>query len=173
MSLPSLSLFVAGAVLATSASAVTSWNLSADYLEDTNPNGAWTYGALPGGTFTALAWNAGTASYGVAAVGEAFLYKRTAAGTDYGIDSGEVSLEADWGNPAVRWTAPVTAISNEPSKSPISTGVAVNDTPTPTEAWSRARARSASAPADGGSAASAVDDAPSTTPLADAPIRRG
>ena len=109
MSLPSLSLFVAGAVLATSASAATSWNLSADYLEDTNPNGAWTYGALPGGTFSALDWNAGTGSYGVAVAGQAFLYKRTAPGTDYGIDSGEVSLEADWGNPAVRWTAPTAA----------------------------------------------------------------
>lgn len=107
MNLRTVSLLLASTTLATAASA-TSWDLAADYAADTNPNGAWTYGEIPNGTFSALAWNAGTASYGVAAVGQAFLYKRTAAGTDFGIGEGKVSLEADWGDPAVRWTAPTT-----------------------------------------------------------------
>jgi len=107
MSFRSVSVLLASATLAASAAAATSWDLASDYAEDTNPNGAWTYGAIPNGTFSALAWNAGTSSYGVAAVGETFIYKRTASGTDFGIAFGKVSLEADWGNPAVRWTAPM------------------------------------------------------------------
>lgn len=61
---------------------------------------------MANGSFSALAWNAGTGSYGIAAVGETFLYKRNAPGTDFGIAEGKVSLESAWGNAAVRWTAP-------------------------------------------------------------------
>jgi hypothetical protein len=107
MNFKALSCFLVTATLAASASAASSWDLATDYAEATNPNGAWTYGQMPVGSFSALAWNAGTSSYGVSAVGQTFIYKRLAAGTDFGIASGKVSLEADWGNPAVRWTAPV------------------------------------------------------------------
>ncbi len=75
-----------------------------------NPNGAWTYGEVRNGSFSALAWNAGTHSYGIGQVGEVFIYKRDAAGTDYGIESGEVSLESDWGSASVRWTAPTDGV---------------------------------------------------------------
>ncbi len=106
MNVKSLSCLLIGATVAASATAASSWDLAADYAEASNPNGAWTYGQVPSGSFSALAWNAGTSSYGVSAAGQTFIYRRTAAGTDYGIQSGKVSLEADWGNPAVRWTAP-------------------------------------------------------------------
>jgi len=105
MNFKTLSTVLAGATLAASASAA-SWDLATDYAPPTNPNGAWTYGEIPGGSFSALAWNAGTGSYGNGVLGQAFIYKRTSAGTDYGIGQGKVSLEADWGDPAVRWTAP-------------------------------------------------------------------
>jgi hypothetical protein len=106
-----LSFLLASTAIAVSASAASSWDLATDYAVPTNPNGAWTYGEVPGGSFSALAWNAHawnpeTGTYGVAAVGETFIYKRDVAGTDYGIAQGKVSLEADWGDPAVRWSAP-------------------------------------------------------------------
>ena len=101
-----LALALASFALVASASAATTWDLAADYADNLNPNGAWTYGAIPGGSFGALAWNAGTSSYGINAVGETFIYKNTTGIFNYGIDPGKVSLEADWGDPAVRWTAP-------------------------------------------------------------------
>ena len=97
---------LASATLAVSAAAASSWDLATDYAEATNPNGAWTYGKIPGATFSALTWNAGTGSYGIAAVGETFIYKNNAGVGDYGISPGKVSLEADWGDPTARWTAP-------------------------------------------------------------------
>jgi len=105
MNFRSLSCSLVLATAAVSASAASSWDLAGDYAEATNPNGAWTYGQIPGGTFSALAWNAGTNSYGIAAVGETFIYKNTGV-YDYGIATGKVSLESDWGDAAVRWTAP-------------------------------------------------------------------
>lgn len=110
MVIKSLSVVLAGIALAGSAAAAGSWNLSGDYAPPSNPNGAWTYGEVLNGSFSALAWNAGTSSYGVGAVGYAFIYKRETAGTDYGIGSGEVSLESDWGSAAVRWTAPTAGV---------------------------------------------------------------
>jgi hypothetical protein len=108
MNFKSLTGLLVAATLTASATAATSWDLATDYIDATNPNGAWTYGKIPGGTFSALAWNAGTSSYGIAAAGETFIYKRNAAVTDYGIAPGKVSLEADWGDAAVRWTAPTS-----------------------------------------------------------------
>jgi hypothetical protein len=95
------------AALITSATAATSWNLAGDYAEATNPNGTWTYGQIPGGVFSALAWNAGTGSYGIAAPYETFVFRSASAVFDFGIAPGQVSLESDWGDAAVRWTAPV------------------------------------------------------------------
>jgi PEP-CTERM motif len=102
----SLPLLLSFATASAPALAATSWDLAADYVNATNPNGAWTYGKIPAGSFSALAWNAGTNSYGVAAAGETFIYKNNTGVTDFGIAPGKVSLEADWGDPAVRWTAP-------------------------------------------------------------------
>lgn len=84
----------------------TGWDLAGDYLPNANPNGPWSYGRVSNGAFDSLAWNAGTNSYGVAAEGQVFVYKNTTATTDFGIGPGKVSLESDWGNAAVRWTAP-------------------------------------------------------------------
>lgn len=98
-------ILVAWALASTSAMAVGTWDLVGDYLTNTNPNGAWTYGEIPGGVFGPLAWDAGTSSYGVSAVGNTFIFQNTGV-FDFGIGTGKVSLEADWGAPAVRWTAP-------------------------------------------------------------------
>lgn len=106
MNLKPLAFALASLTWVASASAVTSWDLATDYAGNLNPNGAWTYGAIPGGSFSPLAWNASSSSYGIVAVGQTFIYKNTTGVFDYGIDPGKVSLEADWGDPAVRWTAP-------------------------------------------------------------------
>lgn len=86
------------------------WNLATDYIGSnlTNPNGQWSYGQYTGSNpefFQLLGWNAPTKSYGVDGPGNAFIYQNLGA-YDYGIGTGQISLEADWKNPAVRWTAP-------------------------------------------------------------------
>jgi hypothetical protein len=101
-----LALVVASLTMA-SAMAQT-WSLSGDYATNANPNGAWRYGEYVSGSFSPLAWNAGTNSYGVGAVGNTFVYQNTGGILAYGIQPGEISLESDWGNAAVRWTAPST-----------------------------------------------------------------
>jgi len=98
-------LALVGASLTMASAMAQTWSLSGDYATNANPNGAWRYGEYVSGSFSPLAWNPGTSSYGVAAVGNAFIYKNNGAYA-YGIGTGEVSLEADWKNPAVRWTAP-------------------------------------------------------------------
>lgn len=96
---------MAWAMASTSAMAAPTWALAGDYLANTNPNGAWTYGETVAGVFGASAWDAGTSSYGPGNPGNAFIYQNTGA-PDFGIGTGKVSLEADWANPTVRWTAP-------------------------------------------------------------------
>jgi hypothetical protein len=85
------------------------WNLATDYIAGhPNPNGQWTYGQYLGSNpefFQSMAWNAPTSSYGIAQAGSPFIYQNTGA-YDYGIGTGQISLEADWRNPSVRWTAP-------------------------------------------------------------------
>lgn len=110
MQRPRLALFLAMATLSASAHAVvqapaTTWSLAGDYQVQQNPNGAWQYGQMVGGSFQALAWNPTWSAYGAPFVG-GFVYQRSAPGTDFGIGSGQVSLESDWGTAAVRWTAP-------------------------------------------------------------------
>ena len=99
-----------GLAMATvSAVAAPGWDLAPDYLTNTNPNGAWSYGkvtASPTNAFSTLVWNPATNSYGTAQVGDTFIYKNVSGSSDYGIGTGKVSLESDWGNAAVRWTAP-------------------------------------------------------------------
>lgn len=99
-----------GLAMATvSAVAAPGWDLAPDYVTIANPNGAWSYGAVttsPAYAFSTLAWNPATNSYGVAQVGNTFIYKNVSGSSDYGIGNGKVSLESDWGNAAVRWTAP-------------------------------------------------------------------
>jgi len=102
------SIILAALALASfTAGAATSWDLAGDFQPPSNPNGAWTYGELQGPAlaFGALAWNAPTNSYGVGVAGQTFVYQNT-GGFDFGIATGQVSLESDWGNAAVRWTAP-------------------------------------------------------------------
>lgn len=88
------------------ATPVTMWDLAGDYVGATNPNGSWQYGTTNGGSFSQLPWDATTLSYGTVAEGETFIYQNTSGVRDFGIDPGKVSLEADWGTPDVRWTAP-------------------------------------------------------------------
>jgi len=89
-----------------SAHALT-WDLATDYVGNSNPNGAWSYGHFPTPpTFVALPWNAGTNSYGVAAAGNPFIWKNNLGYFDFGVQPGKISLESDWGNAGVRWTAP-------------------------------------------------------------------
>jgi len=103
-----------GLALATmSAVAAPDWDLATDYLTNTNPNGVWQYGevtASPANTFSTLAWNAGTSSYGVAAANNTFIYQNTSGSFAFGISNGKISLESDWGNAAVRWTAPAAGM---------------------------------------------------------------
>jgi hypothetical protein len=101
-------LLIASLLVSTSASvsAATSWNLATDYAQNANPNGEWSYGEISGSAFSPLSWNSPTNSYGVAAVGQTFIYQNTSGIFDFGINPGKVSLESDWGNPAARWTAP-------------------------------------------------------------------
>ena len=82
------------------------WDLATDYVGVINPNGAWQYGTPNGGSFNPLVWDAGTNSYGTGAVGNVFIYQNALATPNFGIDPGKISLEADWGTPNVRWTAP-------------------------------------------------------------------
>lgn len=99
----------AAALVALSAGATpTVWDLVNDYQENTNPNGQWRYGTNHGVSFSLLDWNAGTSSYGEGNPGNTFIYRNDTGSRAYGIDPGKVSLEADWGTPDVRWTAPGT-----------------------------------------------------------------
>ena len=86
----------------------TTWDLKNDYMTNTNPNGAWTYGQFTGSGFSPLAWDSGTNSYGTAAENQTFIYQNTGGSLAYGIAPGEISLEGDWGTPVARWTAPVS-----------------------------------------------------------------
>lgn len=101
------SLALVGSLALGSSVMAQSWNLATDYVAGaSNPNGQWSYGEYVGASFNPLAWNAGTTSYGNGAVGFAFVYQNTGPSLAYGIQPGEISLESDWGNAAVRWTAP-------------------------------------------------------------------
>ena len=85
------------------------WDLATDYIAGhPNPNGQWRYGQYLGTGpeyFQSMAWEPTTNSYGLAVGGNAFIYKNNGA-YDYGIATGQISLEADWKNPSVQWTAP-------------------------------------------------------------------
>ena len=81
------------------------WDLEGNWAPPANPNGAWQYGQVVGGTFSQLAWTG--ASYGVPGVG-AFIYQNNNAVLMYGVQPGDVTLESDWGNAAAQWTAPTS-----------------------------------------------------------------
>lgn len=99
-------LAIIGTTIVGASAMAQTWNLAGDYATNSNPNGQWQYGEYVSGSFSPLAWNAGTNSYGVGAAGNAFVYQNTSGSLAYGIQNGEISLESDWGNAAVRWTAP-------------------------------------------------------------------
>jgi MYXO-CTERM domain-containing protein len=82
------------------------WDLEGNWAPPANPNGAWQYGEVDGGVFTPLAWTG--VSYGVPTVGNAFVYQNGQSYTNYGVLPGDISLEADGGNAAAQWTAPVS-----------------------------------------------------------------
>ena len=78
-----------------------SYSLSGDWNGVTNPNGVWSYGTYQNGAFQSFGTGNGT--YGVTS--GAFIYQNTGAAAAYGIDSGQVSMEADSGTPDVRFVA--------------------------------------------------------------------
>jgi hypothetical protein len=81
------------------------YSLSGDWNGVANPNGVWSYGYLTGGTFTSF----GTGN-GAYATDNGYLafYKNTGTSAAYGIDPGQVSLEADGGTPDARFIAPIS-----------------------------------------------------------------
>jgi len=81
------------------------WDLTGDWNPPANPNGAWTYGEFVGGVFAPLDWRAGGYYPAVGASG-GYITENTTGSAAYGIDPGQISLEADGGSPVVRWTAP-------------------------------------------------------------------
>ncbi len=93
---------------------VHTWNLATDFSTVSNNNAGvspWVLGEIVSGTFTPYTtytpgttnawWSLGSTSGGSGFIG---LYSVT----DYGIQTGNISLEADWGNPDARWVAPNT-----------------------------------------------------------------
>ncbi len=100
------SLFMLALVALGTTAFATTWDLQGDYVGVVNPNGPWEYGAIVGGSFTELAWNAPTNSYGVGSSGNVFVYQNTSGGRAYGLDPNQIGLESDWGNASAQWTAP-------------------------------------------------------------------
>lgn len=96
-----------GVVAAAVSASAQSWDLEGNWAPPANPNGTWQYGQMTGGVlFTALPWDPTTTSYGIGTAGNVFDYMNTSGSLAYGIQPGDVSLEADWGDAAVQWTAP-------------------------------------------------------------------
>jgi PEP-CTERM motif len=122
----SLLSFVLVLTSAANAQDATKWLLSRDWSPPANPNGAWSYGEyiggtltgkvgtpLAGGSFFAENWNKAGNYYGDDADAKGHytggvVYKNTTNKAAFGIGTGEISLESDWGTAAVRWTAPTT-----------------------------------------------------------------
>ena len=98
---------VASASLAALASAQT-FNLADDFsTAGTNPNGVWTYGSIIGGSFTPMtttgAFSLGP--YWIDTQGGA-IWKNNSTVRAYGIEPGQISLDADVTSPVARFSAP-------------------------------------------------------------------
>ena len=99
-----------GVMVAAVSAGAQSWDLEGNWAPPANPNGTWQYGQMAGGAvFSPLAWDSTTLSYGTGTAGNVFVYQNTSGSLAYGIQPGDVSLEADWGDAAVQWTAPASA----------------------------------------------------------------
>ena len=106
-----LSLFLA---LTDWSARAQTWDLTADWNPPANPNGAWSYGEFNGGVFTPLAWTSDPGNpipncsglYGNWPIDGPFVYQNTNASEYYGIEPGQISLQASYGNVGVQWTAP-------------------------------------------------------------------
>ena len=83
------------------------WDLSGDWSWPNNPNGPWLYGQIVSGTFVPLSPTAAN-QYGDYTTTGAFIYKNTVSYLAYGIDPNHVSLECDFGTPALEWVTPVS-----------------------------------------------------------------
>jgi hypothetical protein len=92
--------------------AAVSWDLAGDWNPPANPNGAWTYGDYDGGSFVNLTYETngvgGAGAYVSVVAPDGFIYKNFTGSAAYGIDPGQVSLEANSGTPVARWTAPAS-----------------------------------------------------------------
>ena len=117
-----LCLFGALSAFGSLAFAGEGWDLASDWNPPQNPNGAWTYGVYDSGSFVDLTYTNNAALAGLGDDGgyfpaggnptDGFIYKSLIANPAYGIDPGEVSLEADFGTPIARWTAPASGLYN-------------------------------------------------------------
>jgi hypothetical protein len=97
---------VATLTVTNSPTILMQWDLAGDWNPPANPNGAWTYGQIVNGSFSSLPYTSGAYCNGSGSGGCVCQNQQTYP--TYGIDPGEISLEADWGNPAVEWTAPTS-----------------------------------------------------------------
>ncbi|HZZ42062.1 MAG TPA: hypothetical protein VFE58_03930 [Tepidisphaeraceae bacterium] len=78
-----------------------SWSLANDFNGVDNPNGVWSYGYRDSGSFVSFGTGSGS-GYGS---GYLAISKNTAATPGYGIDPGQIALEADGGTPDARFIA--------------------------------------------------------------------
>lgn len=108
-----------GALIAIGSSArAQSWDLAADWNPPANPNGVWSYGDYDSNVFSPLPYDASAIAAGSTGVyqmaggqqSDGFIYLNNSGAAADGIAPGQVSLEADWGTPVARWTAPETGL---------------------------------------------------------------
>lgn len=99
---------VLSAIAVSAFSSAQTFNLTNDFsITNGNPNGVWTYGSVAGTTFTPLT------STGNFALGPYWtnaqsitVWRNSSANLAYGIEAGQISLDADNGGVAARFTAP-------------------------------------------------------------------
>jgi hypothetical protein len=103
-------LVLAGPLLTAVSAMGQTYSLLGDWNGVSNPNGVWSYGYFSPSISSSDFNSFGTGSsdaYGTA--GSDFeIYQNQDSFANYGIAPGQISLEADGGNPDVRFTAPVS-----------------------------------------------------------------
>lgn len=106
------SLALCGALgLAAIPAGAQTWDLATDLSSVSNPNGAWTYGVLAGGSFVVYNFP-GDPYWQGPSWGDYWtdIARNDTGHWAFGISPGQALLESDWGTPDARWTAPATGI---------------------------------------------------------------
>lgn len=96
--------------LVAAAHAIDTWDLTNDFSFTSNPNGVWSYGDASGGSFVLDASMADAGVFRGWSNDPTDIWKNITSTQQYGIDSGQISLECDGGRPDARWTAPYTGL---------------------------------------------------------------